>query len=325
MMMRVSKRSDDLGSMTRKLTSVATAVVLMLFSTSLAAQLPPPMAEAATSARAAAVTQAKPALWVVKDRDTTIYLFGTVHLMRPGIEWLKGPRKMAFDSAQELVLEIADDPDVETQMRIAQRALDRDGPPLTSKLPEALRARFTALLKENNTPAAVVDRMKPWFAAVTLTQLALARLGYDPANGVDVHLRKAAHAQGKTVTGLETAEEQISLFDGLSEELQVRLLVDTINEYGEVEKSIAEMIDSWSAGDPVALARNLNKSLVDDQGLAQRLLIDRNERWADWIKSRLAKPGTVFLAVGAGHLAGDGSLQGALKTRRLKAKLVKQR
>ncbi len=85
------------------------------------------------------------------------------------------------------------------------------------------------------------------------------------------------------------------------------------------------MIDAWSAGDPVRLAATLNKSMEEDKGLEKLLLFDRNERWADWIKTRLEKPGIVFLAVGAGHLAGKGSVQDALKARRVKTTLVKPR
>jgi len=268
------------------------------------------------------VVHARPALWEVKDKDTTIYLFGTIHLLRPGITWLEGPRKAAFDAAQELVLEIAEDADPATQLRILQRALDPTGPTLTSKLPEAARARFTALLREHGGQAAMVDRMKPWLAAITLTALPLGKLGYDPTLGVEAQLRQAARAQGKTITGLETTEEQMGLFESLSEPLQIKLLVDTINEQDDIEQSLARMIDAWSAGNPDVLAEQLNKSMEDDPALVQHLLTERNERWADWIKARLKQPGTVFLAVGAGHLAGKGSVQEALRKRRIKSRLL---
>lgn len=278
-------------------------------------------------ARPTAMTNvhARPALWVVKDKDTTIYLFGTIHLLRPGIEWLEGARKTAFDSAKELVLEIGDEPDAATQIRIAQLGLDLNGPPLAEKLPEDIRPKYKQLLADYSAPAAVIDRMKPWLAAVTITSLPLAKLGYDRANGVETQLRKAAQAQGKSISGLESAEEQIGFFNGLSDKLQMALLVDTINEQATIEQSLSRMIDAWVAGDPVLLADELNKSMDDDKDLKQLLLIDRNQRWADWIKARLQKPGVVFLAVGAGHLAGSGSVQEALKQRRIKTALVPDR
>ncbi len=296
--------------------------LLALAPVSLAAQPAAPAAMNTPPAAAPDRVHARPALWVVKDKDTTIYLFGTIHLLRPGIDWLEGPRKAAFDSAQELVLEIAEDADPATQLRILQRALDPTGPTLSSKLPEASRARLAALLQDYGGQAAMVDRMKPWLAAITLTALPLAKLGYDPAHGVEAQLREAARAQGKSISGLETTEEQMGLFESLSEPLQIKLLVDTINEQNDIEQSLARMIEAWSAGDPVALAEQLNKSMEDDKALVQHLLLDRNERWADWIKARLKTPGTVFLAVGAGHLAGKGSVQEALRKRHIKSRLL---
>lgn len=300
------------------------AVLLALWTAPLAAQQLQTKAPTA-GAKASVPIHARPSLWVVRDRDTTIYLFGTIHLLRPGLLWFEGPVKSAFDASQEVVLEIADEADVSTQMRIAQRAMDLTGPPLTGKLPEATRPKFAALIKEYRLPATVVDRMKPWFAAITLTSAPLQKLGYDSSQGVEAQLRKYAKAQGKPVSGLETTEEQIGFFDTLSDELQIRLLVETIDEQAEVEDTLARMIDAWSAGDPDRLAATLNKSMEEDKGLEKLLLFDRNERWADWIKARLEKPGTVFLAVGAGHLAGQNSVQDALKARRIKSKLVKPR
>lgn len=292
----------------------------------LLALLPAPLAaQAQPQPSPKAAVGAKPALWVVKDKDTTIYLFGTIHLLRPGIDWFRGPIKTAFDSADELVLEIADQNDAATQARVVQKALDLSGQPLTQKLPEAVRPKFTQLLKDYSLPVAVIDRMKPWFAAVTLTSAPLQKLGYDQAEGVEVKLRAYADAARKPILGLETTEEQIGFFDSLSNELQISLLVETINEQTDVEKTLAEMIDAWTAGDPLRLSQTMNKSMEDDKGLQQVLLFDRNEAWADWIKARLDKPGTVFLAVGAGHLAGKGSVQDALKIRHIKTKLVKAR
>jgi uncharacterized protein YbaP (TraB family) len=297
---------------------------LVAFLALLVAPLAAPQAVGAQTLPAAPV-RAKPALWVVKDKDTTIYLFGTIHLLRPGVDWFQGPIKKAFEGSDELVLEIADQSDAAMQARIVQKALDPTGQPLTQKLPEAVRPKFTQLLSDYRLPSAVIDRMKPWFAAVTLTSAPLQKLGYDQAQGVEVKLRAYADAAKKPIIGLETTEAQIGFFDSLSNDLQISLLVETINEQADVEKTLAEMIDAWIAGDPLRLSATMNKSMEDDKGLQQILLFDRNEAWADWIKARLDKPGTVFLAVGAGHLAGKGSVQDALKVRKIKTKLVKSR
>ncbi|HEY1124121.1 MAG TPA: TraB/GumN family protein [Sphingobium sp.] len=297
----------------RPLLTACLAALSIMASAPLAAQAQPK----------AAAAPAKPALWVVKDKDTTIYLFGTIHLLRPGINWYQGPIRKAFESADTLVLEIADNNDAAMQARIVQKALDVTGPTLTQKLPEPARAKFAQLVTDYRLPIGVIDRMKPWFAAVTLTSAPLQKLGYDRNEGVEVRLRALADAAKKPVMGLETTEEQVGFFDSLSNDLQISLLVETINEQADVEKTLAQMIDAWVAGDPLKLSETMNKSMEDDKALQQVLLFDRNERWADWIKARLDKPGTVFIAVGAGHLAGKGSVQDALKVRRVKTKLVK--
>ena len=210
------------------------------------------------------------------------------------------------------------------QARVARQALDVSGKPLTEKLPEDIRPRFTALLRDYRLPLAVIDRMKPWFAAVTLTSAPLRKLGYDATLGIDNQLRKQAQAAGKPVIGLETTEEQLGFFNDLSEEVQIRMLIETINEQSEIDKTLNDMVSSWSAGDPVALAHTINQGMEDDRELAEKLLFARNGRWAEWIKARLKQPGTVFLAVGAGHLAGKKSLQDALRARRIKSTLVKR-
>ncbi|MBO9579421.1 MAG: TraB/GumN family protein [Sphingobium sp.] len=298
------------------------AALLALLPTSLSAQTPAKPADSTPTAAAKTVV-AKPALWVVKDKDTTIYLFGTIHLLRPGINWFQGSIRKAFDSSDTLVMEVADQNDAAMQARVVQKAIDVSGPPLTQKLPEAIRPKFTQLVSDYKLPSAVVERMKPWFAAVTITSTPLARLGYDASQGVEAQLRKYADAAKKPVLGLETTEEQIGYFEGLSSDQQISMLVETINEQANVEKTLAQMIDAWTAGDPLKLSDTMNKSMEDDKALQQTLLFDRNERWADWIKARLDKPGTVFLAVGAGHLAGKRSVQDALKVRHIKTKLVK--
>jgi uncharacterized protein YbaP (TraB family) len=286
---------------------------------------PPLLAREDAVLAAPAVTHARPALWRIKDRDTTIYLFGTIHLLKPGIAWFVGGVRKAFDASDALVLEIADQDDPAIQARIAQKALATDGPPLTARMESEDRAKLLALLDQYGLPQTAIDRMKPWFAALTLTAMPLRKLGFDPANGVEETLRHAAAQAGKPISGLETSEEQLGLFDSLPQPLQLALLRETIDEQGKVEETLEAMIGAWSAGDPERLAATLNGEMDQDPELEKRLLLDRNAHWADWIKARLEKPGTVFVAVGAGHLAGKGSVQALLGAMRINARRVKNR
>lgn len=272
---------------------------------------------AAPPALAQETKDADPALWVVKDADTTIYLFGTVHVLKPGLSWFDEGVKAAFDKSDELVLEMIE-PDAATmQGLILKTAVNPTGPTLTEKLPADKRDAFGKALADVGVPAAALDRVDPWFAAVTLTMAGLPKLGYDPASGAERALATAAKTANKQLIGLETVEEQLGFFDTLPEPLQVKFLVSTIDDYAKMGDQLDKMVASWSAGDPEALGRVMNEELADTPEIAKVLLADRNARWAEWIGKRLAQPGTVFVAVGAGHLAGAGSVQEQLAKHKL--------
>lgn len=276
----------------------------------------------APALHAQAVKDADPALWVVKDADTTIYLFGTVHVLKPGLGWFDEGVKAAFDKSDELVLEMIE-PDAATmQGLIMKTALNPKGPTLTEKLPADKREAYAKAMTDVGVPAAALDRFDPWFAAVTLSIAGLPKLGYDPESGAERTLSVAAKAANKQVIGLETAEQQLGYFDALPEPLQVKFLVSTVDDYPRMATELDKMIASWSAGDPEALGKTMNEELADTPELSKVLLADRNTRWAEWIEQRLQKPGTVFVAVGAGHLAGADSVQAQLAKHKLTATRV---
>jgi len=276
----------------------------------------------APAAQAQAVKDADPALWVVKDADTTIYLFGTVHVLKPGLSWFDEAVKAAFDKSDELVLEMIEPDPTTMQGLIIKTALNPTGPTLTEKLPADKREAYAKALTDVGVPAVALDRFDPWFAAVTLTVAGLPKLGYDPASGAERTLSAAARAANKQVVGLETAEQQLGYFDSLAEPLQMKFLVSTIDDYSKMGTVLDTMVASWSAGDPETLAKAMNEELTDTPEIAKVLLADRNARWAEWIDQRMHKPGTVFVAVGAGHLAGAESVQKQLAKHKLTATRV---
>lgn len=271
----------------------------------------------APGAQAQAVKDADPALWVVKDADTTIYLFGTVHVLKPGLGWFDEGVKAAFDKSDELVLEMIEPDTATMQGLIMKTALNPEGPTLTEKLPADKREAYAKVMTDVGVPAAALDRFDPWFAAVTLSIAGLPKLGYDPESGAERILGAAAKAANKQVIGLETAEQQLGYFDALPEPLQVKFLVSTVDDYPRMATELDKMIASWSAGDPEGLGKTMNEELADSPELSKVLLADRNARWAEWIGQRLRKPGTVFVAVGAGHLAGADSVQAQLAKHKL--------
>ena len=269
---------------------------------------------APVQARAPATTIARPAMWQVQDADTTIYLFGTVHVLKPGIDWFRGGMKAAFDRSDELVLEIIepDDPNVMGAVMMT-RAMAKDGTLLSDRLAPDARGKYQAAMDANGLPWRAFDPMNPWMAGMALSVAPLAKLGYRADLGAEKILRTAAEKAGKRVDALETVEQQIDFFANLPIDQQVQFLNATVDGLPDMESEFAGLLRHWQAGEPEKLAGSMNESLEATPELAQVLLIGRNANWAQWIKARMGQPGTVFIAVGAGHLAGKGSVQDQLK------------
>ena len=265
---------------------------------------------------------ADPAIWVVKDADTTVYLFGTVHVLKPGLSWFDEGVKAAFDKSDEVVLEMVE-PDAPTmQGLIMKMGLNLGGTKFSDQLSEANRAKLATAAADLGMPAAAFDSFEPWLVAVMASMAPLPKLGYDPESGAERTISAAAKAANKPISGLETAEQQLGYFDTLPEALQIKYLASTLNDYDKTGAMLDKMVAQWSAGDPAALGETMNEGMRENPELAKLLLSDRNARWADWIETRMAKPGTVFIAVGAGHLAGNDSVQAWLAKRKLTATRV---
>ena len=271
-----------------------------------------------------ATTDADPALWVVKDEDTTIYLFGTVHVLKPGLSWFDEAVKTAFDKSDQLMLEMVlpDDP-AQVGKEMMPLALDQSGKTLSSRLDPDQLAAYQAAMASVGLPAAQFDAFEPWFPAITLSMLPLTKLGYDPEQGAEKQLTSMAKASGKPVAGFETFTEQLGFFDTLPETQQVAFLNSVVKDLDKLGPQLDKMVLLWAKGDPDGLATAMNESMAATPELAKTLLWDRNARWAEQIKARMDKPGTVFVAVGAGHLAGDKSVQDYLKSHGLTVKRVK--
>lgn len=260
---------------------------------------------------------ARPALWAVRDGDTSVYLFGTVHMLRPDLRWFQGPVRAAFDASDALVLELVMPPQAETQTLLD--TLGRTpGAPTVAALPPAEHAKLDIALRSAGLSDRALDRDEPWLAALTLSLLPLQKLGYDDANGAERVLQTAATKAGKQVAGLETAAQQFGYFDHLSAAAQRRLLTDTADGLADTGRIIDATITAWSKGDADGLARLLNADLAKNPELRATLLARRNRAWAGWIRERMQTPGTVFVAVGAGHLAGDESVLALLRQAGLK-------
>ncbi|WP_114951963.1 TraB/GumN family protein [Sphingosinicella terrae] len=296
------------------------ATALALAPVSLFAQAAPePAAPAADPTTAA---DADPALWVVRDEDTTVYLFGTFHLL-DGRTWFDDEVRSAFDASDELVLEaIVPDNPAELQPIVLRYAVDPQGRRLSERLTAEQNEALAQALNAAGVPTGTFDTFEPWFVSMTLASLVSQRLGISAANGPEQVLTRAARERNVTIGELEGIEWQIRLFDDMPEEQQLAQLRQTLDSLDSADEVLGPMLAAWSEGDVEALRRIIDSQTAQDPALHRLIFTDRNRAWAGWIRERMARPGTVFVAVGAGHLAGDDSVQAVLEESGLSAERV---
>lgn len=280
-------------------------------------------APATTAPAAAVLPDADPAIWVVKDPDTTIYMFGTFHALDGKSDWFNEEVKTAFDKSNELVLEI---PPVEDksamQPVIMKYAMDPSGKPLSERLSPAAKEKYAKALAEFGAPVAAFDKFKPFFPALMIIMTGAQKLGFTGEQGAEAVLTKAAKDGKKPISGLETLDYQMSLFAGMPEADQLKMLEETLVEIDNLGPMFAEMNKHWTSGDAEGMAKLMNEMNAQSPGMYKTLLTDRNANWADWIAKRLDKPGVVFMGVGAGHLGGDDSVQAILAKRGIRSARV---
>lgn len=263
-----------------------------------------------------------PALWEVKDKDTTVYLFGTIHLLPREQTWRTPKFERAVQGSQSLVLETLIDSANPQQLAGIMAALGFSSglPPIADRVAPDKRPQLEAAIAKTQVPRAMFDRMETWAASFTLLGAQFQMLGVEGEQGVEAVLRKSFAASGKPVDQLETNQEQLSFFDRLPETAQRQLLEGAIEKPEAMKEQFSGMLQAWLSGDVKLIGQSFNRDLSGSPELKAALLTRRNYNWSQWIERRMAQPGTVMIAVGAGHLAGDGSVQQYLESRGYKVK-----
>ena len=224
--------------------------------------------------------EARPALWAVRDADTTIWLFGTIHLLPADVDWDEGAVGDAIDRADMLVTEIPDG-DAAAEAAAYRAICCRAGQP------------------------------KPWAEALTLTAEAVRGVGASAEHGAEAVL--AARFAGRPKAALESFAGQLAMFDALPAAAQSAMLATARAEARDPQASYDRTLAAWSAGDEAAIAQSARADLSPE--LRATLIDRRNAAWAGWVAARMRQPGRVLVAVGAGHLAGPGGVPALLKAR----------
>ena len=266
-----------------------------------------------------------PAMWTFSDDDTTVYLYGTVHLLKPDVTWRSPALEDALNKADTLVLE-ADVSSPESQAGLQKLVMEygvfSDGQTLTGLLEDEDESVVSAALEANGIPMQAVETMKPWMVGLQLGMMQIMQAGYDPQSGVETLL--LADAGDKKLAYLETAETQIKTLGGAPLDEQVQGLMATLSTLELGEEYLDTLVAEWADGDVKGIgAMMANPAAFGTQDAYDALLTTRNRNWVPTIKSLLEEPGTKLVAVGAGHLAGPDSVVNMLKKDGIKIKAVK--
>lgn len=272
------------------------------------------LAIAFASPACAADPVAAPAMWQVADEDTTIYILGTFHAVRPGLEWRTPLIEEAIASADELILEVDLDPaKLAAQAPLLQQvATDEPVPPLKDRFSAEDYARFEAGVTALGAPVAMFDQFETWFSMMVLSGPILEKAGFSSNEGIDMTLLGEFLEADKPIGELEGLAKQLAFIDDADEATQQELVLGLFDE--EFAATLDKGLASWVAGDLDGMWQSLGFEEMSEEMMAV-MLANRNPAWADWIQSRLDTPGTVLVAGGTGHFVGDYSVLKMLEDR----------
>jgi uncharacterized protein YbaP (TraB family) len=263
--------------------------------------------------------KAEPAMWVIRDADSTIYLIGTMHLLKHDTEWNAEKVKKTVHESTELWLEVADfDNQAALAPLMAKFGVDPQHP-LSTRLNEEQRKRLEKIAARYNIPAASLEPMRPWLAALVLAVGPIMKAGYDPKAGVERVLNAQAVAEGDKIRGFETAEEQIRILADLSDAEQVAFLMSMLDDLEKGLDLLDQLAKAWIDGDTDAITRlSVDEMKREAPTVYQKLIVQRNVAWSEKIIEILKGSGVQQIAVGAAHLAGPDSVQAQLAKRGIK-------
>lgn len=248
-------------------------------------------------------------MWQVDGVTNSIFILGSVHLLRAEDHPLPSRIEEAYEEAESIIMEIdMDDLDpVAMQAMVNRLGMLNDGRTLRDLMGDDLYDEALAAAAKMDIPLEMLARTEPWLAAVTIEQMALSRIGFNPAFGVEMHVMTKAGADNKPIEGLETIDEQLAFLDGLSLDAQRDMLMQTLAEGLDIESMMDSLIEAWRNGDIEFFESTVLKDIRAFPELYRAIVSDRNARWATEIRQLLDDEDDYLIVVGALHLVGpDG-------------------
>jgi uncharacterized protein YbaP (TraB family) len=255
------------------------------------------------------------ALWELHGKHNTVYILGSIHVLRPSDYPLAPAVLNAYGNAKSILMEVnlaeIDLQGMQTELLASARL--PEGKTLQGIMGDARYQRAQVLAREVGVDLGIFDAFAPWFAAEAISQLQLQQLGFQPQSGVEMFFLQRARTDGKSVAGLETVHDQIALFNALSMDEQADYLVSSLEEAHDLPKEVGAMVHAWASGDIQWFADELKSEIGRDPALYDSVLVARNRKWVPKIEALLNDDQNYLVIVGTAHLVGQGSVIALLK------------
>ena len=248
---------------------------------------------------------------------TTLYIFGSVHVLKPGTPWLDDELRQKISTVRAIYLEVspAEQQELFVAGLVMKYGILAKGDSLKNHLPAEVYAEVGAAFRAHGMQEKIFESFKPWTADMAYSALKFLDAGYKQETGVEATITALAQAKGIRTEGLETAEFQISLFASLTDQEAAEMLQEDLAEADQMAAVMDRLTSSWGSGDVADLAAYFAETTKDDPKLRKKIITDRNAAWVPKIQAIMDKPGTYLVVVGTGHLVGRNPLSRCFRKR----------
>ena len=254
-------------------------------------------------------------LWEVHGKHNTVYLLGSIHVLRASDYPLAPAVMNAYADAKALYMEV--NMEELNGEAVREEMLSSAMMPEDKQLPSVLgKERYThaySLAHSVGVELPSFDQFAPWFAAEAISQLQLMQLGFQPQTGVEMYFLEKAKSDGKSIAGLETIHDQIALFQNMPLDAQADYLISSLEQAHDLPQEVDAMVHAWQRGDTAWFVNEIRSELGKDPKLYQSVLVARNRKWVPKIEALLNDDKNYLVIVGTGHLVGQGSVIELLK------------
>lgn len=249
-------------------------------------------------------------LWKVSSKRNSIYVLGSIHLLKKENYPLPEAMDKAFDESEVAAFEvdIAEMEKPESAQQMLLMALMPAGKLLRDEIDGKTYARLRKRAGEMGMDIAALNRFKPWYIALAISMAKLQQLGFMPGYGVDRRYHGMAVKAKKKVVGLETSAHVLGALDELTKDEPDEFLNQVLDDLDIIEEQLAEIVKAWFTGNTKGMEDTVLKSFKDHPDVYEALITKRNKRWLVKIEEFLKGDKRHFVVVGAAHVVGEGGL-----------------